>query len=138
MGFMRLLPRPNVRPHPVAGEKSLTKVIVFANQKGGVAKTTTTLNLAVAFKEQGYRVLAIDLDPQGNLTMSQGMNPDAIERSMFDVLVHRVPIQEVIHEAEVDLAVSSIDLAGAELALSSQIGRERALEKSLAPVKETY
>ena len=68
----------------------MQRVIVFANQKGGVAKTTTTLNLAVAFKEQGFRVLVIDLDPQGNLTMSQGMNPDAIERSMFDVLVHRL------------------------------------------------
>ena len=92
MGLMRLLPRPNVRAHTATEEKSLQRVIVFANQKGGVAKTTTTLNLAVAFKEQGFRVLVIDLDPQGNLTMSQGMNPDAIERSMFDVLVHRLPI----------------------------------------------
>ena len=116
----------------------MQRVIVFANQKGGVAKTTTTLNLAVAFKEQGYRVLVIDLDPQGNLTMSQGMNPDAIERSMFDVLVHRLPISEIIHPAEIDVAVSSIDLAGAELALSSMIGRERALEKSLLEVRDTY
>ena len=114
------------------------KVIAFANQKGGVAKTTTTLNLGVAFAEQGLRVLLVDLDPQGNLTMSQGMNPDSIERSMFDVLVHRVPIQDVIHRTEVDLAVSSIDLAGAELALSSLIGRERALEKALVPVKDNY
>ena len=114
------------------------RVIAFANQKGGVAKTTTTLNLGVAFAEKGLRVLLVDLDPQGNLTMSQGMNPDSIERSMFDVLVHRVPITEVIHHTEVDLAVSSIDLAGAELALSSMIGRERALEKALAPVKEDY
>src|SRR5215211_9071041 len=138
MGFMRLLPRPNVRPNPAAGERSLTKVLVFANQKGGVAKTTTTLNLAVAFKEQGFRVLVVDLDPQGNLTMSQGMNPDAIERSMFDVLVHRLPISEIIHTAEVDVAVSSIDLAGAELALSSLIGRERALEKALVEVRDRY
>ena len=114
------------------------RVISFANQKGGVAKTTTTLNLGVAFAEQGLKVLLIDLDPQGNLTMSQGMNPDAIERSMFDVLVHRLPLQEVIHHAEADLAVSSIDLAGAELALSSMIGRERALEKALAVVKDGY
>ena len=114
------------------------RVIAFANQKGGVAKTTTTLNLGVAFAEKGMRVLLVDLDPQGNLTMSQGLNPDSIERSMFDVLVHRVPIQEVIHKQEVDLAVSSIDLAGAELALSSMIGRERALEKALAPVKDDY
>jgi chromosome partitioning protein len=114
------------------------RVISFANQKGGVAKTTTTLNLGVAFAEQGLKVLLVDLDPQGNLTMSQGMNPDAIERSMFDVLVHRLPLQEVIHHHEVDLAVSSIDLAGAELALSSMIGRERALEKALAVVRDGY
>src|SRR5215208_7153584 len=138
MGLMRLLPRPNTRALQATEEPTLQRVIVFANQKGGVAKTTTTLNLAVAFKEQGFRVLVVDLDPQGNLTMSQGMNPDSIERSMFDVLVHRLPISEIIHKAEVDVAVSSIDLAGAELALSSMIGRERALEKALAPVKETY
>jgi len=138
MGLMRLLPRPNTRAHQATEEPSLQRVIVFANQKGGVAKTTTTLNLAVAFKEQGFRVLVIDLDPQGNLTMSQGMNPDSIERSMFDVLVHRLPISEIIHVAEVDVAVSSIDLAGAELALSSMIGRERALEKSLLEVRDKY
>jgi len=114
------------------------RVISFANQKGGVAKTTTTLNLGVAFAERDLKVLLIDLDPQGNLTMSQGLNPDSIERSMFDVLVHRLPMQEVIRHAEVDLAVSSIDLAGAELALSSMIGRERALEKSLGEVKGGY
>jgi chromosome partitioning protein len=66
------------------------------------------------------------------------MNPDSIERSMFDVLVHRLPISEIIHQAEVDVAVSSIDLAGAELALSSMIGRERALEKSLLEVRDRY
>jgi chromosome partitioning protein len=114
------------------------RVISFANQKGGVAKTTTTLNLGVALSEKGFKVLLVDLDPQGNLTMSQGLNPDTIERSMFDVLVHRLPIDEVIHHQEVDLAVSSIDLAGAELALSSMIGRERALEKAIAPVKDAY
>jgi chromosome partitioning protein len=113
-------------------------VIALANQKGGVAKTTTTLNLGVAFAEQGYRVLLIDLDPQGNLTMSQGMNPDTIQQSMFDVLVHRLPLDQVIERREVDIAVSSIDLAGADMALSSQIGRERALEKALAPMKDRY
>jgi chromosome partitioning protein len=138
MGIMRLLPRPNVRPTPAPEETTLQRVIVFANQKGGVAKTTTTLNLGVAFKELGHRVLIVDLDPQGNLTMSQGMNPDSIERSMFDVLVHRLPISEVIHHAEVDIAVASIDLAGAELALSSLIGRERALEKALLEVRDRY
>jgi chromosome partitioning protein len=116
----------------------MSRVIAFANQKGGVAKTTSTLNLAVALSEQGHSVLAIDLDPQGNLTMSQGLNPDVIERSMYDVLVHRLPLEQILHKGEVDLAVSSIDLAGAELALSSMIGRERALEKALLPMKTEY
>jgi chromosome partitioning protein len=116
----------------------MTHVIAFANQKGGVAKTTTTLNLGVALKEQGFTVLGIDLDPQGNLTMSQGWNPDEIERSMFEVLAHQLPIEEIIRPAEIDIAVSSIDLAGAELVLSSMIGRERALERALRPIKERY
>src|SRR3954463_8443991 len=137
MGLARLLPRPNVRPAGLPAPAN-TQVIVLANQKGGVAKTTTTLNLGVAFAEHGYKVLLIDLDPQGNLTMSQGMNPDTIERSMFDVLVHRMPIEHVIETREVDVAVSSIDLAGADMALSSQIGRERALEKALVPVRDRY
>src|SRR5213082_252586 len=137
MGLARLLPRPGIRTETDKGAP-MARVISFANQKGGVAKTTTTLNLGVAFAEQGLRVLAVDLDPQGNLTMSQGMNPDTIERSMFDVLVHRLPITEVVVSTEIDIAVSSIDLAGAELALSSMIGRERALEKALLPVKSQY
>jgi chromosome partitioning protein len=114
------------------------KVIAFANQKGGVAKTTTALNLAVAFKESGHRVLAVDMDPQGNLTMSQGVDPDKVEKSMFDVLVHRIPIKEVIVEREIDVAVASIDLAGAEIAMSTQIGRERALQKGLEAVQDEY
>src|SRR5437016_13258690 len=105
MGFTRLLPRPNIRTRSVP-EVTTARVIACANQKGGVAKPTTTLNLAVAFKERGLRVLVVDLDPQGNLTMSQGKNPDEIERSMFDVLVHRLPIEEIIEEREVDIAVS--------------------------------
>ena len=137
MGLARLLPRPGIRTETANGPP-MGRVISFANQKGGVAKTTTTLNLGVALAEREMKVLLVDLDPQGNLTMSQGLNPDTIERSMFDVLVHRLPIQEVIHHTEVDLGVSSIDLAGAELALSSMIGRERALEKALAPVRESY
>ncbi len=137
MGLARLLPRPNVRPAGVPAPAD-TQVIVLANQKGGVAKTTTTLNLGVAFAEQGFKVLLIDLDPQGNLTMSQGLNPDTIQQSMFDVLVHRLPIEQVIETRETDIAVSSIDLAGADMALSSQIGRERALEKALAPILDRY
>ncbi len=114
------------------------KVIAFANQKGGVAKTTTTLNLAAAFVEEGHRVLCVDMDPQGNLTMSQGIDPDAVEQSMYDVLVHDLPIREVIRRREVDIACSSIDLAGAEIAMSTKIGRERSLAKALRPILEDY
>jgi cellulose biosynthesis protein BcsQ len=91
MALTRLLPRPNIRAAADRGP-TLARVIAFANQKGGVAKTTTTLNLGVALAERGLKVLAVDLDPQGNLTMSQGWNPDEIERSMFDVLVHKLPV----------------------------------------------
>src|SRR5437868_7870137 len=139
MALARLLPRPAPGRAPATGKGiAYPQVIALANQKGGVAKTTTTINLGVALVERGLRVLCIDLDPQGNLTMSQGLNPDTIEQSMFDVLVHRLPLEQVIAHREVDIAVSSIDLAGAELALSSQIGRERALEKALAPVRGSY
>ncbi len=118
--------------------KGPAKVIAFANQKGGVAKTTTALNLAVAFKESGHRVLCVDMDPQGNLTMSQGVDPDKVEKSMFDVLVHHIPISEIIVSREIDVAVASIDLAGAEIAMSTQIGRERALQKSFDEVRNDY
>src|SRR4029078_10572478 len=130
MALARFLPRPSSRAETDRGP-TLARVIAFANQKGGVAKTTTTLNLGVALAEQGKKVLAVDLDPHGNLTMSQGWNPDEIERSMFDVLVHKLPITEIIRTNEIDVGVASIDLAGAELALSAMIGRERALEKAL-------
>jgi chromosome partitioning protein len=114
------------------------EVIAFANQKGGVAKTTTTLNLAVAFAETGHKVLCIDLDPQGNLTMSQGIDPDKVEKSLYDVLVNDMPISEIIQHREIDIAVSSIDLAGAEIAMSTKIGRERSLEKALKEVSGDY
>ena len=129
-------PAPSPLP-PALGEKK-ARVIAFANQKGGVAKTTTTLNLAAAFVESGYRVLCVDMDPQGNLTMSQGIDPDTLELSMYDVLVHHIPIKQVVRRREVDIACSSIDLAGAEIAMSTQIGRERSLAKALALVKDDY
>ncbi len=129
---------PQVQQPPAEPQVKRAEIIAFANQKGGVAKTTTTLNLAVAFAETGHRVLAVDLDPQGNLTMSQGIDPDSVEKSMYDVLVHDISIREVIRKREIDVACASIDLAGAEIAMSMKIGRERSLEKALRPVLEDY
>ena len=119
-------------------KKTGPKVIAFANQKGGVAKTTTALNLGVAFAETGHRVLCVDMDPQGNLTMSQGIDPDTLQESMYDVLVHRMPIRQIIRKREIDLAPASIDLAGAEIAMSTMIGRERMLQKAIGEVAEDY
>jgi chromosome partitioning protein len=131
-------PDPAARhPDPGSGQAK-AQVIAFTNQKGGVAKTTTTLNLAVAFSEKGHRVLCVDLDPQANLTMSQGIDPDSLEASMYDVLVNHMSIREVIRKREVDIACASIDLAGAEIAMSTQIGRERSLQKAFAPIKDDY
>jgi chromosome partitioning protein len=102
------------------------------------AVTPTAKVIAVAFAEEGHRVLCCDMDPQGNLTMSQGIDPDTLERSMYDVLVHHLPIREVIERREVDVACASIDLAGAEIAMSTMIGRERRLEKALDEVRGEY
>lgn len=112
--------------------------MAIANQKGGVAKTTTTLNLGVALKELGHRVLAVDMDPQSNLTMCQGLDPEALRSSMFNVLVHGAALEDVIFEREIDIAAASIDLAGAELSLSSLIGRERVLSKALLGLGDAY
>jgi chromosome partitioning protein len=136
-----IAPSRHDQPEEEVAEEVATKhaeVIAFANQKGGVAKTTTTLNLAVAFAETGHRVLCIDLDPQGNLTMSQGIDPDKVEKSLYDVLVNDMPISEIIQHREIDIAVASIDLAGAEIAMSTKIGRERSLEKALREVSGDY
>lgn len=139
-GAMPDPPSTSAQPAAAAQQPTSRKLttIAFANQKGGVAKTTTTLNLAVAFAEKGHRVLCIDMDPQGNLTMSQGVDPDNVEKSMYDVLVHGMPIKEVVRHREIDVACSSIDLAGAELALSAMIGRERALQRALKGVEDDY
>jgi chromosome partitioning protein len=112
--------------------------IVLANQKGGVAKTTTTVNLGVALRERGFRVLAVDLDPQSNLSMSQGIDVENLDTTMYDVLVRDEPMRSIVHAREIDVAVAGIELAGAELALSSMIGRERRLDQVLRPMRELY
>jgi chromosome partitioning protein len=114
------------------------RVLALANQKGGVAKTTTTLNLGVALHDMGARVLAVDLDPQSNLSMSQGVDVETLGLGMYHVLTGAGALSEIIESREIDIAPAGIELAGAELALSATIGRERALERALRPVRDLY
>jgi chromosome partitioning protein len=116
----------------------MARIIAFANQKGGVAKTTSTLSIAAALAEVGRRVLAVDLDPQGALTYSLGCDPDALDETVNDVLVRRLPIEKVIVAREVDLVPSNIDLAGAEAVLVAKTGREYALERALRDITGRY
>ena len=104
--------------------------IALMNQKGGVGKTTTTLNLGAALARRGMRVLLVDLDPQANLTVHLDVDPAAIERSIYDVLLGRAALAEALRPTGtlgLDLVPASVDLAGAEMELVSVVGREQLL-----------
>jgi chromosome partitioning protein len=120
----------------------MVRVVAVANQKGGVAKTTTVQSLGVAMAEQGLRVLVVDLDPQACLTYSLGFDPDELTSSLHDVLVRRARIAEVVVEVPgvpgLSLVPATIDLAGAEVHLLSRTGREHVLAKALQPVVGEY
>lgn len=117
----------------------MAKVIACANQKGGVAKTTSVLSLGTALAEDGYRILLVDLDPQGSLTYSCGVDPDSIGDTVHDVLLGRMPLSKVILRAdEVDLVPSNIELAGAEVFLMTKTGREYELAQALGNVADSY
>src|SRR3954463_3369887 len=114
-------------------------VLAVANQKGGVAKTTTVHTLGAALAEQGRRVLLVDLDPQACLTFSLGLDPNDLERSLHDVFVHRTPASEVMLKVgDLHLLPATIDLAGAEMQLLTRAGREYALSRALDPIKSDY
>lgn len=117
------------------------KVFVFANQKGGVAKTTTTVNLAAYLAEAGRRVLLADMDPQGNATTSLGVDPRTVERSIYDVIIGNLPAQRAITLTDrvgLDLLPSNTDLAGSEVEMAQMLSRERLLERALRPTLEDY
>lgn len=116
----------------------MARVLAFANQKGGVAKTTTTLSIGAALTERGRRVLAIDMDPQGALTYSLGVDPDQLDETVNDVLVRRLPVEKVVVTREFDLVPANIDLAGAEAVLLAKTGREYALQRALRDVLTSY
>lgn len=115
-------------------------VLALANQKGGVAKTTSVASLGAAFAELGKRVLLVDLDPQACLTFSLGIDPDEVEASIHDVLTGKADLANVIHECAdgVDLVPSSIELAGTESVLLGRPGREYILQEVLAGVAADY
>ena len=114
------------------------RCLAFANQKGGVAKTTSALSIGVGLSELGRRVLAVDLDPQGALTFSLGVDPDSLDETVNDVLVRKLPIDKVVITREIDLVPSNIDLAGAEAVLLAKTGREYALQRALKDIEQTY
>ena len=113
----------------------MAKTIAIANQKGGVGKTTTAINLAGSLAEQGFRVLCVDMDPQANLTVGLGINLRTVEKSMGDVLIEeQINIEEIVIPTQtpgIDVAPSTIDLSATENILFSAIGREQALREAL-------
>ena len=125
----------------VRGGIFLTRIITIANQKGGVAKTTTAVNLSACLAEQGKKVLLLDLDPQGNATSGYGINKDKLKYCIYDVLINDVPLQKVILKTEVNnlwIAPARIELAGAEIELVNLDERDKRLAHALNDVREDY
>ena len=138
---------PTGRPTPQFGVPSIlvdhgpARVVAVCNQKGGVGKTTTTINLGAALAEHGRRVLLVDLDPQGSLSVGMGMDAHNLERSIYDVLLGGTHVTEVLERTEVenmDLVPSNIVLSAAELQLVNEVAREQTLARSIAPVLSDY
>lgn len=117
----------------------MTRITAVANQKGGVAKTTTAHALAAGLVELGRRVLVVDLDPQASLSWAMGLEPDELEASVHDVLMGRVAAEEILYESGgIDLVPASIELAGSEVHLHTRTGREYVLRRALDGVVDGY
>lgn len=120
----------------------MSRVIAIANQKGGVGKTTTAINLGASFAVAERKTLIIDMDPQGNATSGLGIDRASIDNSMYDVLVDRLPIDSAtlsrIHFPYLDLVPSDVDLVGAEVELVDQPDREKLLRRALESARDKY
>jgi chromosome partitioning protein len=127
--------------HEHAGELPLPRVIAIANQKGGVGKTTTAVNLGAALAEAGFRVLVVDLDPQGNASTGLGINPRDVESSIYNVLMNDAPALDCVEPTSLKnlfVLPATIDLAGAEIELVSAFSRELKLRRALDSVRSEY
>ncbi|HWJ60687.1 MAG TPA: AAA family ATPase [Acidimicrobiales bacterium] len=126
---------------PPRSRPSLPRILAVANQKGGVGKTTTTVNLGAALADLGYRVLVVDLDPQGNASTGLGINIRGLQASMYDVILSDVPIEDCVEASSVKnlfVAPASLDLAGAEIELVPAFSRELRLKHALQEVRDDY
>jgi chromosome partitioning protein len=126
---------------PVVEPRTLPRRLAVANQKGGVGKTTTAINLGAGLAELDYRTLIVDLDPQGNATTGVGVNPRNLDTSMYDVIINEVPIENCIEATSfrnLFVAPASLDLAGAEIELVPAFSRELRLRRALDAVSDDY
>jgi chromosome partitioning protein len=132
---------PATDQHPKGAARPAAAIVALANQKGGVGKTTTAVKAAVGLARRGYRVLLVDVDPQGNATSSLGVDKDALLHSLYEVLVDELPVARAVTVTDrpnLDLVASTPALSGAEVELVEAPERERRLARALAGVADRY